>query len=50
MTNIRVVGDQIGVEVSGVDVKTMNDADFAEIYQAWIDHNVLAVTGQELAI
>lgn len=50
MMNIRVVGDQIGVEVSGVDVKTMTDADFAKIYRAWIDHNVLVVTGQELTI
>ena len=50
MMNIRVVGDQIGVEVSGVDVKTISDTDFAKIYQAWIDHNVLVVTGQALTI
>ncbi len=50
MMNIRVVGDQIGVEVSGVDVKSISDEDFAKIYQAWIDHNVLVVTGQELTI
>ena len=48
MMNIRVVGDQIGVEVSGVDVKTIGDEEFAKIYQAWIDHNVLVVTGQTL--
>ncbi len=50
MMNIRVVGDQIGVEVSGIDVKTMSDADFAKIYQAWIDHNVMVVKGQDLTI
>ena len=50
MMNIRLAGEQIGVEVSGVDVKTMSDADFAKIYQAWIDHNVLVVKGQELTI
>ena len=50
MMKIRAVGEQIGVEVSGIDVKTMSDTDFAKIYQAWIDHNVLVVTGQELTI
>ncbi len=50
MMNIRLVGDQIGVEVSGVDVKTIGDEDFAKIYQAWIDHNVLVVKAQELTI
>ena len=50
MMNIRVAGDQIGVEVSGVDVKTIGDSDFAKIYRAWIDHNVMVVTGQELTI
>ena len=50
MMNIRLAGEQIGVEVSGVDVKTMSDADFGKIYQAWIDHNVLVVKAQELTI
>jgi alpha-ketoglutarate-dependent taurine dioxygenase len=44
------MGPQIGVEVSGVDVRTLDDAGFAPIYQAWLDHNVLVVTGQELTI
>lgn len=47
---IRPVGPMIGVEVSGVDLKTISDSDFARVYQAWLDHNVLVVTGQELAI
>ncbi|MGE0226547.1 MAG: TauD/TfdA dioxygenase family protein [Acetobacteraceae bacterium] len=47
---IRRVGPRIGVEVSGVDVKALSDADFARIYQAWLDHNILVVTGQELTI
>jgi taurine dioxygenase len=50
MLQIRQLGPQIGVEVSGVDVKTLDDAGFAPIYQAWLDHNVLVVTGQELNI
>ncbi|HEX3993663.1 MAG TPA: TauD/TfdA family dioxygenase, partial [Acetobacteraceae bacterium] len=50
MVQIRQMGPQIGVEVSGVDVRTLDDAGFAPIYQAWLDHNVLVVTGQELTI
>ena len=50
MVQIRRMGPQIGVEVSGVDVRTLNDAGFAPIYQAWLDHNVMVVTGQELTI
>jgi taurine dioxygenase len=50
MVQIRKLGAQIGVEVSDVDVKTLEDAGFAPIYQAWLDHNVMVVTGQELTI
>jgi taurine dioxygenase len=50
MVQIRQMGPQIGVEVSDVDVRTLDDASFAPIYQAWLDHNVLVVTGQHLTI
>jgi taurine dioxygenase len=50
MVQIRSMGPQIGVEVTGVDVKTLDDADFAPIYQAWLDHNVMVVRDQELTI
>jgi taurine dioxygenase len=50
MLQIRRMGPQIGVQVSGVDVKTLDDAGFAPIYQAWLDHNVLVVTGQDLTL
>ena len=50
MLNIRLAGDRIGVEVSGIDVKTMSDDEFGKIYQAWIDHNVMVVKGQSLTI
>ncbi|MEA2730174.1 MAG: taurine dioxygenase [Acetobacteraceae bacterium] len=50
MVQIRQMGPRIGVEVSGVDLRTLDDAGFAPIYQAWLDHNVLVVTGQELSI
>ena len=47
MVEIRKLGPQIGVEVSGVDVKTIDDAGFAPIYQAWLDHNVMCVRDQD---
>ena len=50
MVQIRKMGPKIGVEVSGVDVRTLDDAGFAPIYQAWIDHSVLVVTGQDLTL
>ncbi|HTW72119.1 MAG TPA: TauD/TfdA family dioxygenase, partial [Acetobacteraceae bacterium] len=48
--HIRPMGPQIGVEVTGVDVKTLDDAGFAPIYQAWLERNVLVVREQNLAI
>jgi taurine dioxygenase len=50
MPEIRQRGPQIGVEVSGVDVRTLDEAGFAPIYQAWLDHNVLVVKDQHLTI
>jgi putative 2-oxoglutarate oxygenase len=47
---IRLLGPQIGVEVTGVDVKTLDDRAFAPIYQAWLDYNVMCVRDQELTI
>jgi len=43
-------GPRIGVEVRGVDVKTLDDASFAPIYQAWLDYNILVVPDQDLTI
>ncbi len=50
MIQVRRLGQQIGAEITGVDVKTLDDAGFAVIYQAWLDHNVVVVPGQELEI
>jgi taurine dioxygenase len=47
---VRRLGPQIGVEISGVDVKRLDDAGFATIYRAWLDGNVAVVPGQELEI
>jgi taurine dioxygenase len=50
MIQVRRLGKQIGAEILGVDVKTLDDAGFAEIYRAWLDANVVVVPGQELEI
>ena len=45
---IRRLGPQIGAEVTGVNVKTMDDATFEAIYRTWLDCNVLVVRDQHL--
>jgi len=50
MVEIRRMGPQIGVEVTGVDVKTLDEAVFAPIYRAWLDCNILVVRDQELEL
>ena len=50
MTQVRRLGPQIGAEVTGVDVKKLDEATFAQIYRAWLDYNVICVRGQDLAI
>ena len=47
---VRRLGPMIGAEVTGVDVKRLDDAGFAAIYRAWLDSNVLVVPDQELEI
>jgi taurine dioxygenase len=50
MIEVRRLGPQIGAEILGVDVRTLDDAGFARIYRAWLDHNVAVVPGQELEL
>src|SRR5216684_8176913 len=50
MMQVRRLGPQIGVEISGVDVRTLDAAGFAQIYRAWLDHNVAVVPDQTLEI
>ena len=50
MLEIRRLGPKIGAEITGVDVKTMDEATFAAIYRAWLDYNVIAVRDQQLEI
>src|SRR4051812_27577210 len=44
----RRLGEQIGAEVTGVDVRNLDDAGFARIYGAWLDYNVVCVRDQSL--
>ncbi|HVY16642.1 MAG TPA: TauD/TfdA family dioxygenase [Rhodopila sp.] len=50
MVQIRRVGPRIGVEISGIDLRTMSDDDFNRIYQAWLGHNVMVVKDQDLTM
>jgi taurine dioxygenase len=50
MIEVRRLGTQIGAEITGVDVKTMDAATFGVIYRAWLDYNVVAVRDQTLAL
>jgi taurine dioxygenase len=50
MLEIKRLAPQVGAEILGVDVKTLDDAGFARIYQAWLDANVVVVPGQSLEI
>ena len=50
MLQIRKMGPQIGVEITGIDVKTMSEAEWGKIYQAWLGHNVMVVRDQDLTI
>ena len=42
-------GAPLGAELSGIDLRTIDDADFAAIYRAWLDHQVLLVRNQQLS-
>jgi taurine dioxygenase len=50
MVEVQPLGPQIGAEIRGVDVKRLDDAGFAVICRAWLDHNVAVVPDQELEI
>ena len=41
-------GAPLGAEVRGVDLRSIDDAAFATIYQAWLDHAVVLFRGQQL--
>jgi taurine dioxygenase len=50
MIQIRRMGPQIGAEISGIDVRTLDEDGFRPVYQAWLDHNVIVVKDQHLTL
>ena len=50
MIEVHRLGPQLGAEIRGVDVKTLDDETFAVIYRAWLDAGVMVVPDQELRI
>ena len=50
MLKIRPMGPHIGGEVTGVDVKQLDDDGFAPIYATWLKYGVTVVRDQQLEI
>ncbi|HET8997821.1 MAG TPA: TauD/TfdA family dioxygenase [Acetobacteraceae bacterium] len=50
MPQIRRMGPMTGAEITEVDVRTLDEAGFAPIYQAWLDSGVIVVRDQHLTI
>jgi len=46
--SVTPTGAALGAEIGGIDLRGMNDADFAKLYRAWLDHSVLLIRGQVL--
>lgn len=49
MISLRQASARIGVEITGVDVRQLDDATFAAIYQAFLDHIVIVIRNQPLS-
>ena len=50
MLQIRPMGQHTGGEITGVDVKRLDDEGFAPIYRAWLTYGVTVVRDQQLEI
>jgi taurine dioxygenase len=50
MVEVVKVAPGVGAEVRGVTLNRISDEDFAVLYQAFLDNNVVVVRGQELSI
>ena len=46
---IKPLSDALGTEISGVDVSTLSNAEFARVYDLWIGHCVLVFRNQDLS-
>ncbi|MGI9386113.1 MAG: TauD/TfdA dioxygenase family protein [Methyloligellaceae bacterium] len=47
MIEVRPLGSTLGAEIAGVDLKSIDDAEFAEIHDAFLAHSVLVFRGQD---
>jgi len=45
---VMATGAALGAELRGVDLRRIDDADFAAIHRAWLEHSVLLFRGQSL--
>jgi taurine dioxygenase len=45
---VTPTSDALGAEVSGVDLKTISDADFRRLHRTWLDHLVILLRDQRL--
>lgn len=39
----------LGAEIHGIDLRSIDDATFAQLYQAWLDHSVVLLRDQHLS-
>jgi taurine dioxygenase len=45
---VRPVSEAVGAEISGVDLRSLSDQDFAAIERAWTRHSMILLRGQQL--
>lgn len=45
---VRPTGAALGAEITGVDLRSVGEREFAQIHRAWIEHLVLLFRGQSL--
>ncbi|MCG8543236.1 MAG: TauD/TfdA family dioxygenase [Alphaproteobacteria bacterium] len=50
MPEVRPLSDRLGAEVAGVDLKSLDDDEFARIYDAFLQHIVLVFRDQDLTM
>src|SRR5437868_12205513 len=50
-TRLQIVpsGKTLGAEIQGVDLKNINDSEFAALYRAWLDNLVVLLRRQQLS-
>jgi len=45
---VRTIGPSMGAEITGVDLRRLDDASFGQIHRAFLDHQVIVVRDQTL--